>query len=175
MGRPRKYNVTIPGLSPYMDSRTNKVYWRYKHPVTGKFHGLGSDEKLAKELAMEANSRLAEQQMRQTLKIKDELIRKIGGSSSVSDFAARYRTIQEERYERGEIKINTLKQKSSPLKVFEQHLGMRPLDQVTVKDIVMILDEYKQQGHNRMGQIFRKVIIDVFKEAQQLGKVRTSP
>lgn len=171
MGRPRKYNVTIPGLSPYMDSRTNKVYWRYKHPVTGKFHGLGSDEKLAKELAVEANSRLAEQQMRQVLKIKDELIRKIGGSSSVSDFAVRYRTIQEERYERGEIKINTLKQKSSPLKVFEQHLGMRPLDQVTVKDIVLILDEYKQQGHNRMGQIFRKVIIDVFKEAQQLGDV----
>ena len=171
MARPRKYNVSIPGLSPYVDSRSNKVYWRYKHPVTGKFHGLGSDETLAKELAMEANNRLAEQQMRQVLTIKDELIKRMGGSASVSDFTIRYRKIQEERYERGEIKINTLKQKNSPLKVFEEHLGMRPLDQVTVKDIVRILDEYREQGHNRMGQIFRKVVIDVFKEAQQLGEV----
>ncbi|MFJ2973434.1 phage integrase Arm DNA-binding domain-containing protein [Kluyvera sp. NPDC087067] len=171
MGRPRKYNVTIPGLSPYMDSRTNKVYWRYKHPVTGKFHGLGSDETLAKELATEANSRLAEQQMRHTLKIKDELIKSLGGSSSVSDFVVRYKAIQDERYERGEIKLNTLKQKQSPLKVLEQHLGMRSLDQVSVKDIVGILDDYREQEHNRMGQIFRKVAIDVFKEAQQLGEV----
>ncbi|RZG11081.1 integrase, partial [Klebsiella pneumoniae] len=64
-----------------------------------------------------------------------------------------------------------LKQKNSPLKVLDEHLGLRSLDQITVKDIVNILDEYKEKGHNRMGQIFRKVVIDVFKEAQQLGDV----
>lgn len=42
--------------------------------------------------------------------------------------------------------------------------------QITVKDIVAILDEYKEKGHNRMGQIFRKAVIDVFKEAQQIGE-----
>ncbi|HBT3323321.1 TPA: tyrosine-type recombinase/integrase [Klebsiella pneumoniae] len=72
---------------------------------------------------------------------------------------------------RGEIKLNTLKQKNSPLKVLDEHLGLRSLDQITVKDIVNILDEYKEKGHIRMGQIFRKVVIDVFKEAQQLGDV----
>ncbi|HHB8934222.1 phage integrase Arm DNA-binding domain-containing protein [Klebsiella pneumoniae] len=171
MGRPRKYNVTIPGLSPYLDSRTNRVYWRYKHPVTGKFHGLGTDEKIAKEIAIEANNRLAEQQMRNILKIKNEVNKRMGGSSSVSDFLPRYKKLQEERHDRGEIKLNTLKQKSSPLKVLDEQLGMRPLDQITVKDIVAILDEYKEKGHNRMGQIFRKVVIDVFKEAQQIGEV----
>lgn len=53
----------------------------------------------------------------------------------------------------------------------DEHLGLRSLDQITVKDIVNILDEYKEKGHIRMGQIFRKVVIDVFKEAQQLGDV----
>ncbi len=48
---------------------------------------------------------------------------------------------------------------------------MRPLNQITVKDIVAILDEYKEKGHNRMGQVFRKVVIDVFMEAQQVGEV----
>ncbi|HBY1637492.1 TPA: integrase, partial [Klebsiella pneumoniae] len=62
-------------------------------------------------------------------------------------------------------------QKYSPLKVFEEQLGMKPLDQITVKDIVGILEEYKEKGHNRMGQIFRKVAIDVFAEAQQVGDV----
>ncbi|HBR5010128.1 TPA: phage integrase Arm DNA-binding domain-containing protein [Klebsiella pneumoniae] len=171
MGRPRKHNVNIPGLSPYFDSRTNKVYWRYKHPVTGKFHGLGTDEKIATEIAIEANTRLAEQQMRNILKIKNELHERMGGSSSVTTFITRYKKIQEERYSRGEIKLNTLKQKNSPLKVLDEHLGLRSLDQITVKDIVNILDEYKEKGHNRMGQIFRKVAIDVFKEAQQLGDV----
>lgn len=109
--------------------------------------------------------------MRHTIKMKDELFRIIGGSLSVSDFTVRYRSIQEGRYQRGEIKLNTLKQKHSPLKVLEETLGMRALDQITVKDIVMILDDYKKEGHNRMGQIFRKVAIDVFKEAQQLGEV----
>lgn len=95
----------------------------------------------------------------------------IGGSVSASEFLPRYKKIQEERFDRGEIKLSTLKQKHSPLKAFEQQLGMCPLNQITVKDIVAILDEYKEKGHNRMGQVFRKVVIDVFMEAQQVGEV----
>ena len=65
MARPRKYKTDVPGLSPYFDKRNNKVYWRYRHPITGKNHGLGSiDQKLAETIAAEANSRLARQQMK---------------------------------------------------------------------------------------------------------------
>lgn len=109
MGRPRKHNVTIPGLSPYLDSRTNKVYWRYKYPLTGKFHGLGTDEKTAKEIAIEANSRLAEQKMWHILKTKNEIDKRLGESSTISDFIPRYKKIQVERLDRGEIKITALK------------------------------------------------------------------
>ncbi|MCE6966197.1 phage integrase Arm DNA-binding domain-containing protein [Enterobacter sp. MW07] len=171
MARPRKHNVSIPGLSCYLDSRTKKVYWRYKHPVTGKFHGLGTDESVAKEIAVEANSRLAEQKMRHLIQTKNEINKRLGGAATISEFLVRYKKMQEERLERGEIKLNTYKQKGSPLKVLEEFYGQRKMDEITVKDVVSILDDYKERGHNRMGQIFRKVAIDVFTEAQQVGEV----
>ena len=171
MARPRKHNVSIPGLSCFLDSRTKKVYWRYKHPVTGKFHGLGTDESTAKEIAIEANSRLAEQKMRHLIRVKNDINKRLGGAATISEYLVRYRKLQEERLQQGEIKLNTFKQKASPLKVLEESLGPRQLDEITVKDIVSILEDYKEKGHNRMGQIFRKVTIDVFKEAQQVGEV----
>ncbi len=59
--RPRKNNVKIPNLYPLYSRKVNKIYWRYKHPVTGKFHSLGTDEAEATAIAIEANARLAEQ------------------------------------------------------------------------------------------------------------------
>ncbi|WP_374189527.1 phage integrase Arm DNA-binding domain-containing protein [Erwinia sorbitola] len=32
--------------------RRQKVYWRYKQSVTGTFHGHGTDESAAKEIAI---------------------------------------------------------------------------------------------------------------------------
>lgn len=171
MARPRKYKVDTPGLSCFMDARTKKVYWRYKHPVTGKFHGLGTDETSARAIAAEANERLAERQLSQLLKARDEISRAAGKSISVVSFVEKYRKIQEERYTTGEIKLATLKQKDSPLKALISHVGMKAIDTVSVRDVVEILDGYRERGQNRMGQIVRKVIVDVFKEAQQVGEV----
>jgi Bacteriophage lambda integrase, N-terminal domain. len=112
MARPRKYNVTIPGLSCFTDARTKKVYWRYKHPVTGKFHGLGTDEEAARMIAAEANSRLAEQKMSQLLIARDKISRNLGEGISVSGWLDRYWKIQEERCALGEIKPITLNQKN---------------------------------------------------------------
>ena len=171
MARPRKYKVDIPGLSCFTDARTKKVYWRYKHPVTGKFHGLGTDESAAKAIAMEANERLAERQLSQLLKARAEISRAAGKSVSVTSFIVKYRKIQEERYANGEIKLTTLKQKEAPLKALTSHVGLKDIDAVTVRDIVDILDTYRERGQNRMAQIVRKVIVDVYREAQQVGEV----
>lgn len=48
---------------------------------------------------------------------------------------------------------------------------MRTIDSITVKDIVGILEDYKHKSQLRMAQIVRKVLSDVFKEAQQAGEV----
>ncbi|MBD2782501.1 phage integrase Arm DNA-binding domain-containing protein [Xenorhabdus szentirmaii] len=171
MARPRKYNVSIPGLSCYTDARTKKVYWRYKHPITGKFHGLGDDEKAAKEIAIEANSRLAEAKMTHLLKVKDEISRKLKTGISVTGWLDEYLKIQNERLNAGEIKLNTLKQKIAPVEAFRKHCGNVSINNIQTKDIATLVDEYKERGQSRMAQIIRMVLIDVFKEAQHAGEV----
>ncbi|HEN3623243.1 TPA: phage integrase Arm DNA-binding domain-containing protein [Yersinia enterocolitica] len=171
MGRPRKYNVDVPGLSCYTDARTKKVYWRYKHPVSGKFHGLGDSEAEAKAIAVEANTRFAQQQMGQLMTARDKISRDLGKGLSVSAWLDSYWKIQEERQRLGELKLSTVNQKKTPVKVMRSIIGNKLLPEITVRDIADILGPYKDRGQLVMAQVVRRVIIDVFKEAQHAGEV----
>lgn len=171
MGRPRKYNVDVPGLSCYTDARTKKVYWRYKHPVSGKFHGLGDNEAEAKNIAVEANARLAQQQMGQLITARDKISRDMGKGISVSSWLDIYWKIQEERLQDGELKASSVNQKKAPIKVMRAVIGNKMISEVSVRDIADILSPYKERGQLVMAQVVRRVIIDVFKEAQHAGEV----
>ena len=171
MARPRKYNVNIPGLSCYTDARTKKVYWRYKHPVTGKFHGLGDNEEEAKEIALNANTRLAEQKMNQIFKIREKINTRAGLFITVSSWLDKYLKIQNERLKSGEIKLNTFKQKSAPVEAFRRECGAMELQSIGAKDIATIIEQYKDRGQRRMAQVVRMVLVDVYKEAQHAGEV----
>ncbi|MBQ0956439.1 phage integrase Arm DNA-binding domain-containing protein [Serratia symbiotica] len=171
MGRPRKFALNIPGLYCSTDKRTQRIYWKYKHPITGVVHGLGTNADEAKAIAIEANSRLSEQQLRNTLAVRDKLSRAVGGSISVSTWLDRYLVIQEERKIANEITENTVKQKIAPVKAMRKALAAKPIRDVDTRDIADILDDYKKQGHSRMAQVVRTTLIDVFKEAQHAGEV----
>lgn len=169
--RPRKNNVDIPNLYPLFSRKVNKVYWRYQHPVTGKYHALGDNEQEAREIAIEANNRLAEQRSRQILALSDRLARIKGKEITVSTWLDRYWKIQEERLATQDIRPNTFKQKHKPVALMRHSLGMKSLPAVDARDIAAILDEYKAIGQARMAQVVRSVLIDVFKEAQHAGEV----
>ncbi|QHA85580.1 site-specific integrase [Serratia rhizosphaerae] len=169
--RPRKNNVNIPNLYPLYNRVVNKVYWRYRHPITGKFHALGDNEQEAREIAIEANNRLAEQRCRQMLAISDRVAQIRGKEITVSTWLDRYWKIQEERLNAGDIKLNTFKQKRKPVALLRQRYAMKPLPAVDARDIAALLDEYTTAGQPRMAQIVRSVLIDVFKEAQHVGEV----
>ena len=169
--RPRKNNVRIPNLYPLYSRKVNKIYWRYKHPVTGKFHGLGDNEEEAKAIAIEANSRLAEHRTRQITALSDRIAASKGKAITVSSWIDRYWSIQKERLKAGEILPNTYKQKNKPVQLLLSRFAMKELPEVNARDIASILDEYKAAGQNRMGQVVRSVLIDVFKEAQHAGEV----
>ncbi|HHL2711978.1 TPA: phage integrase Arm DNA-binding domain-containing protein [Yersinia enterocolitica] len=171
MGRPRKYNVDVPGLSCYTDARTKKVYWRYKHPVSGKFHGLGDNEVEAKAIAVEANTRFAQQQMGQLITARDKISRDMGKGVSVNSWLDSYWNIQEERQQDGELKASSVSQKKAPIKAMRTVIGNKMLSEVSVRDIADILAPYKERGQLVMAQVVRRVIIDVFKEAQHAGEV----
>lgn len=171
--RPRTHNITIPNLYAKLDKRTGHVYWQYKHPISGKFHSLGTNEEEAKQVASEANDIIAEQRTRQILSVNEKIARMRESREfiTVTTWLDRYLEIQQERLESGEIKINSVKQKKKPVELLRQHSGMLYLKDVTALEVAEIIDAVKAQGHNRMAQVVRMAIIDVFKEAQHAGHV----
>ncbi|WP_258301546.1 site-specific integrase [Escherichia coli] len=169
--RPRKNNVSVPNLYPLYSRKVNKVYWRYKHPVTGKFHSLGTNEAEAIAIATEANTRLAEQRTRQILAISDRIATSKGKAITTSTWLDRYQAIQEDRLKSGDIKLSTYKQKPKPVSLLRERAGLKLISAVDVRDIAQLLDEYISAGQPRMAQVVRSVLIDVFKEAQHYGEV----
>lgn len=169
--RPRKNNVSVPNLYPLYSRKVNKVYWRHKHPVTGKFHALGTNEAEAIAIATEANTRLAEQRTRQILAISDRIATSKGKAITTSTWLDRYQAIQDDRLKSGDIRLNTYKQKAKPVSLLRERAGMKLISAVDVRDIAQLLDEYIAAGRPRMAQVVRSVLIDVFKEAQHYGEV----
>ncbi|EOU5230523.1 site-specific integrase [Escherichia coli] len=169
--RPRKNNVSVPNLYPLYSRKVNKVYWRYKHPVTGKFHSLGTNEAEAIAIATEANTRLAEQRTRQILAISDRIATSKGKAITTSTWLDRYQAIQDDRLKSDDIRLNTYKQKAKPVSLLRERAGMKLISSVDVRDIAQLLDEYIAAGQPRMAQVVRSVLIDVFKEAQHYGEV----
>ena len=171
--RPRTHNITVPNLYRKLDKRNGKVYWQYKHPLTGIFHSLGTDAEEAALVASQANTIIAEQQTKQILSINDRLSniknKKVG--ISVTNWIDKYLEIQRERVDLGELKPNSYKQKMKPLNLFKQHCGLFSLQDITALEIAKIIDSVRALGHDRMAQVVRLVLIDVFKEAQHAGRV----
>lgn len=171
--RPRTHKITIPNLYSKLDKRTGRVYWQYKHPVTGKFHSLGTDAEEAKQIASEANDIIAEQRTRQILSVNEKIARMRESREfiTVTTWLDRYLAIQQERLETGDIKLNSVKQKKKPVELLRQHAGMMYLKDITTLEVAEVVDAVKAQGYNRMAQVVRTTLIDVFKEAQHAGHV----
>ena len=171
--RPRSHKISIPNLYCKLDKRTGKVYWQYKHPTTGRFHSLGTDEAEAKQVANEANTIIAEQRTRQILSVNDRLARMKGKRTdiTVTEWIDKYIVIQEERLKNNELRPNSFRQKNKPLRLFREHSGMRYLKDIETIDIAEITDAIKNDGFSRMAQVVRIVLVDVFKEAQHAGYV----
>jgi Site-specific recombinase XerD len=171
--RPRSHKISIPNLYCKLDKRTGKVYWQYKHPTTGRFHSLGTDEAEAKQVANEANAIIAEQRTRQILSVNERLSRMKGKRTdiTVTEWIDKYIVIQEERLMNNELRPNSFRQKNKPLRLFREHCGMRYLKDIETIDIAEITDAIKNDGFSRMAQVVRIVLVDVFKEAQHAGYV----
>lgn len=171
--RPRTHKITIPNLYSKLDKRTGRVYWQYKHPITGKFHSLGTDAEEAKQVASEANSIIAEQRTRQILSVNEKIarLRESREFITVTTWLDRYLAIQQEHLETGDIKLNSVKQKNKPVELLRQHDGMMYLKDVSTLEVAEVVDAVKALGHNRMAQVVRTTLIDVFKEAQHAEHV----
>lgn len=172
--RPRKHNISTPNLYCKLDKRNSKVYWQYRHPITGVFVGFGTDEDAAKSAAEEMNRIVAEQENNQTYLLVDMAIKaqvKRDAGIRVKDWVVRYMLVQDERMADGEIKKTTLTTRKSCANTLSKRMPNLRLQDVDTKMLATIIDEYKAAGKPRMAQLLRGVWIDIFKEAQHAGEV----
>lgn len=170
--RPRKNSISIPGLYARFDRRTDKTYYQYKNPVTGKFHGLGTDKAKAEKVAITANQRLAAAET-------DFFMKKINENPSATKqrgirlgaWVERYLKIQAVRLKNGSIAEATFKEKNRMAGFLVGRLGNHPIRELEVRDFALILDEWLDKDMVSTAQVNRGLWIDIFKEAQHAGEV----
>jgi len=172
--RPRKYINNIPNLYQKTDKRNGKTYFTYKHPITGKFVGLGSDRDKAFDIARQSNVLIAEQRLEQLKFViqQDKQAVKIIGISA-SEWTKRYIGIQEERLNKGDLKPETVRTKIYRAGLFGERFKNTGIKDITTKDIATVLDEYKSRGKDGMARNIRNAWKDMYLEAQYAGEVES--
>ena len=173
MARPRKNKIAIPNLYCRLNRKTNTIYWQYKNPRDGKFYGLGTDYEEAAAIATEANNRLSSLRAKQ---LEAELLKRNKTVTlygiSVELFLDKFEKYQQERFENGQIRENTFKQKAYPISFIRQHIGSQPLNSVNVSHCNEMMNELVQEDKRRMAQIIRGVLLEMFIVGQHFGDVQ---
>lgn len=170
--RPRSYKNHVANLYQKTDKRNGKTYFTYKHPITGKFIGLGCDRDKAFEAARQVNLMISEQRLEQLnfiIQNNQKAVKVVGISAKA--WVEKYQSIQKERVSTGELTQSTLKNKVYLSQIFSDRFGSVGIKEITTKDIVDIIDEYKAQGKSSMAANLKSLWIDLYKEAQYAGEV----
>ncbi len=180
MGRPRKkgHRDLPPNLYPRRDARRGKTYYQYRHPHTGKFHGLGTDKAAAIRDAKDLNAELAARRL-------DTRRASILGSTAHADpspsgitlatWLARYQDLQDRRLEAGEIKPKTHEQNINISNRLRADLGRTPLAALTTRACAQLIDSIAAAGKIRHAQVTRYVLRDALDEAIRAGELQTNP
>lgn len=170
--RPRKNSISIPGLYARFDRRTDKTYYQYKNPVTGKFHGLGTDKVKAEKIASTANQRLAAAEADYFLKKIDERPSSNRARGiSLQAWIVRYEKVQRTRVDNGDLSETRLKEKMRMANLLVGRLGNHPLRSLEVRDFSLILEEWLDKGQTSTALNNRVVWVDIYREAQHAGEV----
>lgn len=166
MSRPRnKMNLHLPeNLYRKHDKRTDKVYYTYRDPRSGKFHGLGIDREAAMNDARALNATIYSS-IRAT---------KLAALTTQKPNSPLFGLVLDKHFELCEktrkLSENTLRTKRSTNKAWKNTLGANtPIEEITVRDIVEVLATYNDRP--RMAQAMRSAAIDIWKDAMQEGWV----
>jgi len=130
----KKANKTLP---PNLYEGVNGHY-KYRRPDTGKWHSFGKDRPKAVAAAQQLNSMLMPGR---------DLVEKIMNNSTIfNDFLDQF----ESRLlpERG-LAEETLKYYQKKLSHIRKHLGEKPVDEISVKEIAEFLDQFPPKTSNK--------------------------
>jgi hypothetical protein len=168
MGRARdKRNRGLPD-NLYSQVINGKTYYRYRNPVTRKFHGLGTERKDALRAARLLNARLL------STPLAEELVSRVTTPKmTFADYADQFReTLETRRNRRGKpFAPSTLNEYRRYLALSTEHWGRRPLPDITRLDVSQFLGTLTANTAKHV----RSLLQSLFKHAVAEGYLETNP
>lgn len=164
MSRPRnaKNRGMIDNLYRKDDPRTDKTYFTYRDPRSGRSHGLGTDRESAENDARALNASIYAS-IRSARLIA--MIKPQPDTPTIGKVMLKHLELCEKERK---LAKNTMRTKMSTSKAWEKALGSdTPIGNITVRNIVEVLDSYANRP--RMAQAMRSAAIDIWKDAIQEG------
>lgn len=164
--RPRnRRNIGLP-LNVY----PNRGSYVWKHPVTGKRYGLGSNRAAAFAQAHEANLSVL------NLLEKPRLVHRISGQpETLADWLEQYKVIVDKRYAEDKIAKSTRDDRKQKCVTITGKIGGVLIKQVSTRTIADFLKVYEDEGKARMCQAMRSLLLDIFREAIAAGWCDRNP
>ena len=160
--RPRKHGRDLPD-----NLYQNGGYFRYRHPLTGKWHGMGADRESAIQDARDLNA-----VFRQGVAEKRVAHVTSDTGITVAELVRRYWTIlTRER----KLRPNTIRTRTHITDMIVSVIGRMDAAAVEVHDCAGILNRYIDQDKGRMAQSVRSVMVDLFRVACSEGIRKDNP
>ncbi|MGP4843361.1 phage integrase Arm DNA-binding domain-containing protein [Marinobacter sp. 1Y8] len=155
---PRKRLKKNQGLEPnlYANTRSGVTYFSYRHPVTGKYHGMGTDKRKAATAARQLNARLIG---------SDDLVGTVLGTTgrTMADLIKEYRA---DILPQKKLAAGTLKLLGYRLNKIEADLGDRDTESFETSTVAEWLnDNFQRDAYVK----HRGTLIDLFRFAKMLG------
>lgn len=162
--RPRSRRNTGLPLNVY----TNRGAYVWRHPVTGKVYGLGSNRQAAFAQAHEANLTVLD------LLEKPRLVHRIVGQpETLSEWIETYKGILDKRYDDEKIAKSTRDNMKQRCNTITEAIGKTILKEVSTRTVADFLKRY--DGKERMAQAMRSLLLDIFREAIAAGWCERNP
>ncbi|RIX44119.1 MAG: integrase [Rhodocyclales bacterium GT-UBC] len=162
--RPRSRRNTGLPLNVY----TNRGAYVWRHPVTGKVYGLGSNRQAAFAQAHEANLTVLD------LLEKPRLVHRIAGRpETLFDWLETYKGILDKRFDDEKIAKSTRDNMKQRCNTIAEAIGETILKELTTRTIADFLKRY--DGKERMAQAMRSLLLDIFREAVAAGWCERNP
>lgn len=140
----------------YPGTSKGKIYYRYRHPVTGKFHGMGSDKFEAIEAANQLN---------QVLEGRKDLVAKVLGLVTLKEVSLRF--LNEAVLPDPELASGTKREKKYRINRIIKELGDHAISKITTKEIAQFLDTLTGDSYRQ----HRNVLVQIFDFAITKGEI----
>lgn len=163
MSRPRKQgNFNLPdNLYRKYDKRTEKTYYTYRNPQSGKLHGLGTSHEEAVNDARALNAAIY-------TSIRSAALAAIITPQSDGVTVEKVITRHLELVGKRGLAQNTIRNKTGHINMWQKLLGKETIfSSIKVRDFVEILNSYEDRPGSLL--VMRSAAIDIWKDAIQEG------